>query len=93
MLEPGEIFGQFPARPPQRQTCGSLQELQIHPRGIQLLCRQGCWSVQVLTPRLLRLRFSPSGEFLPRRSWDVALADEEWPPAFLSCRKAPPKFT
>ncbi|MFT0795449.1 glycoside hydrolase family 31 protein [Synechococcus sp. H70.1] len=84
MLEASEIFGQ-----PQRQTCGSLQELQIHPRGIRLLCTQGCWSVQVLTPRLLRLRFSPSGEFLPRRSWDVALADEEWPPAPFELQESP----
>lgn len=97
MLEPGEILGlrpadangQFPARPPQRQTCGSLQQLQPHSRGIHLICAQGCWSVQILTPRLFRLRFGlrpasangPSGDFLPRRSWDVALADEEWPPA------------
>lgn len=84
MLEASEIFGQ-----PQRQTCGSLQELQAHPRGIRLLCTQGCWSVQVLTPRLLRLRFSPSGEFLPRRSWDVALADAEWPPAPFELQESP----
>ncbi|MGY4530677.1 alpha-glucosidase [Thermostichus sp. OS-CIW-28] len=89
MLEPGEILGldpagangQSPARPPQRPTCGSLQQLQPHSRGIHLICAQGRWSMQVLTPRLFRLRFSPSGAFLPRRSWDVAPADEEWPPA------------
>ncbi|MGY2709806.1 alpha-glucosidase [Thermostichus sp. OS-CIW-39] len=89
MLEPGEILGldpagangQSPARPPQRPTCGSLQQLQPHSRGIHLICAQGRWSMQVLTPRLFRLRFSPSGAFLPCRSWDVAPADEEWPPA------------
>ncbi|MGY2767503.1 alpha-glucosidase [Thermostichus sp. MS-CIW-26] len=80
-LDPAGANGQSPARPPQRPTCGSLQQLQPHSRGIHLICAQGRWSMQVLTPRLFRLRFSPSGAFLPRRSWDVAPADEEWPPA------------
>ncbi|MGY4591961.1 alpha-glucosidase [Thermostichus sp. MS-CIW-40] len=97
MLEPGEILGldpagangQSPARPPQRPTCGSLQQLQPHSRGIHLICAQGRWSMQVLTPRLFRLRFSPSGAFLPRRSWDVALADEEWPPTSFQLQESP----
>ncbi|MFQ3584911.1 MAG: alpha-glucosidase, partial [Cyanobacteriota bacterium] len=89
MLEPIEVFAQFPARPPQRQTCGSLEQLQVHPTGIRLICTQGCWSVQVLTPRLLRLRFSPNGESSPRRSWDVALADQEWPPVPFQLQESP----
>ncbi|MEN9230850.1 MAG: glycoside hydrolase family 31 protein [Thermostichus sp. DG02_5_bins_236] len=89
MLEPIEVFAQFPARPPRRQTCGSLEQLQVHPTGIRLICTQGCWSVQVLTPRLLRLRFSPSGESLPRRSWDVALADQEWPQVAFQLQESP----
>ncbi|MFS8804047.1 glycoside hydrolase family 31 protein [Synechococcus sp. R55.6] len=97
MLEPGEILGldpagangQSPARPPQRPTCGSLQQLQPHSRGIHLICAQGRWSMQVLTPRLFRLRFSPSGAFLPRRSWDVAPADEEWPPTSFQLQESP----
>ncbi|MEN9225115.1 MAG: glycoside hydrolase family 31 protein, partial [Thermostichus sp. DRC_bins_24] len=89
MLEPIEVFAQFPARPPQRQTCGSLQQLQVHPKGIQLICSRGCWSVQVLTPRLVRLRFSPTGDWLPRRSWDVALADEEWPEVPFQLQESP----
>ncbi|MCJ2543332.1 glycoside hydrolase family 31 protein [Thermostichus vulcanus] len=89
MLEPIEVFAQFPARPPRQQTCGSLEQLQVHPTGIRLICTQGSWSVQVLTPRLLRLRFSPTGEPLPRRSWDVALADEEWPPVPFQLEESP----
>ncbi|MEN9202663.1 MAG: glycoside hydrolase family 31 protein [Thermostichus sp. DG_1_6_bins_120] len=89
MLQPMEVFGQFPPRPPQRQTCGSLQRLQVDSQGIQLHCSRGCWWVQVLSPRLLRLRFSPSGAFLPRRSWDVALADETWAPVPFQWQETP----
>lgn len=89
MPESIEIFGQFPARPPQRQTCGSLEQVQLYPKGIRLICSQGSWSIQVLTPRLLRLRFSPSGECLPHRSWDVALADEDWLPVPFHLQESP----
>jgi alpha-glucosidase len=35
-------------------------------------------AVSALTPRLFRVRFAPAGEFAPRRSWDVAAADESF---------------
>lgn len=36
-------------------------------------------AIVVLTERLIRVRLAPGGQFAPRRSWDVARADDEFP--------------
>ncbi|MGF1575859.1 MAG: glycoside hydrolase family 31 protein [Cyanophyceae cyanobacterium] len=35
-------------------------------------------SIQVLTSKMLRIRLSPTGPWLPRRSWAVTKRDEDW---------------
>ncbi len=34
--------------------------------------------ISVLAPNLVRVRYAPTGEFLPRRSWAIASADNAW---------------
>lgn len=41
----------------------------------------GRLALTVLTPRLIRVRYAPDGQFAPRRSWAVAAPDEAFAPA------------
>lgn len=40
--------------------------------------KPACLQLSILAPNLMRVRFSPTGNFLPRRSWAVTIEDAKW---------------
>jgi len=75
-----QYFGQLPQSVQTTTTLGDVQAVRRTERGAEVFCEDGaCLQVMVLAPNLVRIRLSPTGEFLPRRSWAVTKADEEWP--------------
>ncbi len=74
-----EFIGQLPTNEPQWNSISSVETLQPHEQGIDLKCDGNrTLSISVLAPNLIRVRFSPTGDFIPKRSWSVAIADEKW---------------
>ncbi len=73
-----QYFGQLHAIEQPWSTLGTVQAIEYDQRRILFKCGDPCVSISVLAPNLIRVRMTPTGEFLPRRSWAVALADEEW---------------
>jgi alpha-glucosidase len=74
-----QYFGQLHTTEAPWSILGAVQAIQQNERHILLQCGDPCLTVSVLAPNLIRVRMSPSGEFLSRRSWAVAQADEKWP--------------
>jgi alpha-glucosidase len=73
-----EFFGQEPTARQTWKSIESVSSVERTERGILCDCNGARLSLNILAPNLVRVRFNPSGEFLPRRSWAVTLADEEW---------------
>ncbi len=74
-----QYFGQLHTTEAPWSILGAVKTIQQNQRHILFQCGDPCLSVSVLAPNLIRVRMTPTGEFLSRRSWAVALADEEWP--------------
>ncbi|WGV24401.1 glycoside hydrolase family 31 protein [Halotia branconii] len=74
-----QYFGQLHTTEAPWSTLGAVQAIQQNDRCIIFKCGDPCLSITVLAPNLIRVRMTPTGEFLPRRSWAVAQADVEWP--------------
>ena len=52
---------------------------QRYTQGIHFDCGNNSrLTLTILANNLIRVRFSPSGELTPRRSWAVNLPDAEW---------------
>lgn len=73
-----QYFGQLHTIEQPWSTLGAVQTIQQDERHVLFKCGDPCLKISVLAPNLIRVRMTPSGEFLPRRSWAVAQADEEW---------------
>lgn len=74
-----QYFGQLHTTEASWSILGAVQAIQQDERYIFFNCGGPCLSICVLAPNLIRVRMNPTGKFLPRRSWAVAQADEEWP--------------
>jgi alpha-glucosidase len=74
-----QYFGKLHTTEQPWSTIGAVQAIQQDERQIRFKCGDPCLTISVLAPNLIRVRMTPTGEFLPRRSWAVAQADEEWP--------------
>lgn len=61
--------------------------MQQDDRHFLFKCGNPCLKISILAPNLIRVRMTPTGEFLPRRSWAVAQADEEWPQVTFKVRE------
>ncbi len=73
-----EFAGEIPVREPAWNAIASVQSIQRREKWIDFDCDVSRLSLSILAPNLIRVRFSPTQEFIPRRSWAVTLADEEW---------------
>lgn len=60
-------------------TISAVQTINKSHRAIEFKCGQTTLRISVLAANLIRVRIAPKGDFLPKRSWDVTLDDEEWP--------------
>ena len=74
-----EFIEQLPCHESQWNPISSVAKVQIYQQGIVLICDGNLnLTLSVLAPNLIRVRFSPRVDFIPRHSWSVAIADEEW---------------
>ena len=81
-----EFIGQLPRKEPEwnsfsaldRSTDSSTIRFERQERGVNFYRNNSCLKISILATNLVRVSFSPTGNFTPRRSWDVTLADEEW---------------
>jgi alpha-glucosidase len=74
-----QYFGQLPTTAQAWTTPDPIDSVQSNARGVD--CRSGSarLAVTILAANLIRVRFTPTGDFLPRRSWNVSRDDAEWP--------------
>ena len=75
-----EFVGQLPIAELPWSTVGAVDAVDRTNNGLLIHSGGSRLQVVLLAANLVRVRFAPSGEFLPRRSWDVALADAEFEP-------------
>ncbi|MEG4589979.1 glycoside hydrolase family 31 protein [Microcoleus sp. MOSTC5] len=74
-----QYFGQLHTSEQPWSILGAVQSIQQNQRRILFKCGDPCLAISVLAPNLIRVRMTPTGQFLPHRSWAVTQADEEWP--------------
>lgn len=82
-----QVFGILPTIAQSWTTPGAIQSVELSDREVRCDCGNALLVVTVLTQNLIRVRLSPTGSLLPRRSWAVTRADEEWPPALLGMKE------
>ncbi len=87
-----QYFGKLHTTEPSWSTIGAVQATQQDERHILFRCGKPCVTISVLAPNLIRVRMTPTGEFLPRRSWAVTLADEQWPTLPFEVRETADAF-
>lgn len=73
-----QYFGQLPSTDQAWSILGAVESVEIRDRSVLCHCQTATLMVTVLAANLVRMRLSPTGEFLPRRSWAVAKDDAEW---------------
>jgi len=73
-----QYFGKLHTTEPSWSTIGAVETIQQDERHLRFQCGEPCLTVSVLAPNLIRVQMTPTGEFMPRRSWAVTQADEEW---------------
>lgn len=73
-----QYFGKLPTTNQPWITIGSAENIQRDERGVWCECGESRLAISVLANNLIRVRLAPTGEFMPRRSWAVALDDGEW---------------
>ncbi|WP_013320728.1 glycoside hydrolase family 31 protein [Gloeothece verrucosa] len=73
-----QYFGQLPILEQPWSIIGTIKTFNINDRHIDFSCTNARFRITILAPNLIRVRFTPKNEFLPRRSWAVTLDDSEW---------------
>ncbi|WP_341528069.1 glycoside hydrolase family 31 protein [Nostoc sp. UHCC 0302] len=73
-----QYFGKLPTTNQPWTTIGNVQAVNWSDNTINFDCGNSRLTISVLAPNLIRVRLAPTGEFMPRRSWAVALDDSEW---------------
>jgi len=73
-----QYFGQLHTTQQPWSTIEPVQTIQQDERHVIFKCGESCLKISVLAPNLIRVHMTPTGEFLPRRSWAVTQADEKW---------------
>lgn len=79
LLNMPQYFGKLQTFEQPWSTLGSVQSITQSERDILFNCGESSLKITILTPHLIRVRMSPTGEFRPRPSWAVTLADQNWP--------------
>lgn len=84
-----QYFGQMPRLEPEWIPLGAVQSLQRQDQSLEFNCGGPRLKITVLAANLLRVRMTPLPHWLPRRSWAVALADEQWPRVEFQVQETP----
>lgn len=74
-------------------TLGAVRAYAQEGRALLLDCGGPRVVITVLTERIVRVRLAPAGACAPRRSWAVACADEDFPPASFDLEATPAALT
>ncbi|MGG6297800.1 glycoside hydrolase family 31 protein [Leptolyngbya sp. AN02str] len=81
-----QYFGQLPGQEQQWSKVGRIKSItvgntaqeKLEERHLTLQCEQGLIRISILAMNLVRIRVTPTAEFLPRRSWAVTQPDDAW---------------
>jgi alpha-glucosidase len=73
-----QYFGQLHTTEPSWTNLGTVQAIEKSDRHILFHCGDPCLKISVIAANLIRVRVTPTGEFLQRRSWAVTQEDEQW---------------
>ncbi|QFS42802.1 glycoside hydrolase family 31 protein [Nostoc sphaeroides] len=73
-----QYFGKLPTTNQPWTTLSNVKAVTWDNNIINFDCGDSRFTISVLAPNLIRVRFAPTGEFMPRRSWAVTLDDAEW---------------
>ncbi len=73
-----QYFGKLPTTNQPWTTVGNVKAVTSNNNIINFDCGDSRLTISVLAPNLIRVRFAPTGEFMPRRSWTVTPDDAEW---------------
>ena len=73
-----QVFGKLPTTNQPWTTLGNVQNFEQSDRHLHLDCGEAQVKISILSPKLIRVRLAPQGEFLPRRSWAVTRDDQQW---------------
>jgi alpha-glucosidase len=87
-----QYFGKLPINEQRWLTPKAVQSIHQDADGIYFQCGISCLKINVLAANLIRVRMSPTGEFLNRRSWAVALDDAEWEKIPFTVQETPETF-
>ncbi|MBE9207254.1 glycoside hydrolase family 31 protein [Nostoc sp. LEGE 06077] len=73
-----QYFGKLPTTNQPWKTVGAVELVNKNERTINFAAGDSRLSLSILAANLIRVRFTPAGEFLPRRSWAVTVDDKDW---------------
>jgi alpha-glucosidase len=73
-----QVFGSLPTIAQTWTQLEPIQSIEIHSQSVACRCGTALLTVTVLTPTMIRVRLSPTGELQPRRSWAVTKDDAEF---------------
>ena len=72
-----QVFGKLPIADQPWTTLGDVQKFDLNDRTLHLNCGEAQVKLSILSPKLIRVRLAPQGEFLLRRSWAVTRDDQQ----------------
>ncbi|MBD2462164.1 glycoside hydrolase family 31 protein [Oscillatoria sp. FACHB-1407] len=73
-----QFFGSLHSLEAPWHEISAVTSVEPRDRGVELICGETRLRVSILAANLVRVRFVPNGDFLPRRSWAVTRDDSEW---------------
>lgn len=73
-----QVFGKLPTTNQPWSLLGAVRSQQSEGQSLRLDCDGAVLIISVVAANLIRVRLSPTGTFLPRRSWAVT-DDAAWP--------------
>ncbi|WP_066423426.1 glycoside hydrolase family 31 protein [Anabaena sp. 4-3] len=73
-----QYFGQLHTTESPWTTLGVVEAIEQHQHHVFFKCGKPCLQISILAPNLIRVRMTPTGEFLPRKSWAVTQDDQQW---------------
>ena len=82
-----QVFGNLPSVVQTWTTLPPIQAVEQDAKGVYCQCGDSKLWVTVLAENLIRVRMSPTGNFLPRRSWAVAKDDGEFAPVLMGVKE------
>jgi alpha-glucosidase len=73
-----EFVGQMPTAAPNWISMGQIQQVKSDQQCVYFSGERGYVRISILAPHLIRVRLSPTGSFLQRRSWAATKSDTDW---------------